>query len=191
MSQTVDLTLAPTPAMTAAQDRAQALLEKLSKMEPQPFPGEDDPHAIMASLMVGRAPTRGPDADPDADALAMLRMQDAMAVSMGRSLGYCGCPRVDYAVGERVRVREGLRPGFWPQVPGACGTVMEPNPMLAAFPVSPMQPKGIRVSWDDGTESLMYVTNLEPLSSQEGCLSEGGPSSDAGGADSPRESFDG
>lgn len=55
------------------------------------------------------------------------------------------------------------------------------DPMMALFPVSPMQPKGIMVSWDDGTESLMYVTNLEPEGSegkgsspQEGVSQEGG-----------------
>jgi hypothetical protein len=69
------------------------------------------------------------------------------------------------------------------------------DPMMALFPVSPMQPKGIMVSWDDGTESLMYVTNLEPEGSegkgsspQEGVSQEGGPDVGVQEADSPNAS---
>jgi len=162
----VTLTVMKPRASGANPDRTMVLLEKLSKMEPMD-PVVDDPHALMAALMMQGMQFPGPDADLDAQALAMLRFSDAAAVQMGRSLGYCGYPRVDFDVGERVRVRAGLAPGFWGQESGACGTVVEGNPMMGLFPVSPMQPKGITVSWDDGSESLIYVTNLEPLSSED------------------------
>ena len=200
----IDLTVSPTPAMTASNDWMQTLLQRLTEMEPID-PVVDDPHALMGALMM-QGLTAGSPGDQE---LVALRFADMVAVQGGRSLGYCGCPRIDYAVGERVRVRAGLRPGFWPQESGACGTVakQEPDPMMAVFPVSPMQPKGIKVSWDDGTESLMYVTNLEPegpatagpespdlrrreetekgSSPQEGVSQEGGPDVGVQGADSP------
>jgi len=157
----VTLTVMKPRASGANPDRTMVLLEKLSKMEPMD-PVVDDPHALMAALMMQGMQFPGPAVDPDAQALAMLQFSDAAAVQMGRSLGYCGAPRVDFDVGERVRVRAGLAPGFWGQESGACGTVVEGNPMMGLFPVSPMQPKGITVSWDDGSESLIYVTNLEP-----------------------------
>jgi hypothetical protein len=49
----MDLTLTMTPAMTEAQERAQVLLGKLSKMEPL-SPLVDDPHGCRGSgLAVG------------------------------------------------------------------------------------------------------------------------------------------
>lgn len=173
----VTLTVMKPRASGAGQDRTMVLLEKLSKMAPMD-PVVDDPHALMSALMMQGMQVPGPDVDPDAQALAMLQFSDAAAVQMGRSLGYCGCPRVDFDVGERVRVRAGLAPGFWGQESGACGTVVEGNPMMGLFPVSPMQPKGIMVSWDDGSESLIYVTNLEPLSSEEEEVASLGPPED-------------
>jgi len=135
------------------------LLEKLLTCEPLAV-NENDSMSFMSGMFGMMQSLAGGDLD-SAD-LEALRFQDAVAVNMGRSLGYCGAPRADYAVGERVRIRQGLKPGFWgDRVPGMTGTVMEPG-LLSIFPVSPVQPKGIAVEWDDGTKTSIYVTNLEP-----------------------------
>lgn len=86
--------------------------------------------------------------------LNAARLEDMIAVQAGRSLGYCGAPRSDYSPGERVRVRQGLVPGFWDEIlPGMTGTVCQDQGLLSLFPISPMQPKGITIAWDNGTKT--------------------------------------
>jgi len=145
-----------------AAKRTDSLLERLTKCEPLTI-DEDSPASMMGilgGLLTGGAAAIAAGKPDDAD-LEALRFQDAMAVSMGRSLGYCGAPRTDFAVGERVRVRQGVDEEFWNRKVGQTGTVMEPG-FMAIFPVNPGQPRGINVEWDDGTKSSIYVTNLEP-----------------------------
>jgi hypothetical protein len=149
----------------AALARNEAVLERLLTCEPLTI-DENDPMSFMGAFggmftkgMASMAQGKQEDADLEA-----ARFEDAMAVSMGKSLGYCGAARTNYNVGERVRVRQGLKPGSWGKVvSGMVGTVVDPG-ILAIFPVSPGQPRGIAVEWDDQSvgKTNMYVTNLEP-----------------------------
>lgn len=136
-------------------------LERLTKCEPlDPGTFDSNPMGAMGLFMGGMfgQPVPGSTGDPVLD---HLRVVDAMAVEMGRSLGYCGAPRTHFDVGERVRVRPGVNEGFWSVKVGQTGTTIDPG-FLGMFPVDPMQPKGINVQWDDGSTSNIYVTNLEP-----------------------------
>lgn len=141
------------------------LMEKLLTCEPMTI-DENDPMSFMGGMfgMLQSGMQSMANGDPDAADLEALRFQDAMAVSMGRSLGYCGAPRADYADGERVRARQGINEGFWKVKAGQTGTVVsDPSGFMHIFPVNPGQPKGISVEWDDGTKATIYVTNLEPV----------------------------
>lgn len=146
-----------------ARDRQAMLLEKLTKLEPMKI-DENDPMAFMQLMggMMNTGMTAMAQGDPDTADLEALRFQDAMAVNMGRSLGYCGAPHTDYKPGERVRVRQGINEEHWKVSVGDEGTVLEPDPIMGVFPVNPSQPKGIKIEWDSGKTSMMYVTNLEP-----------------------------
>jgi hypothetical protein len=106
-------------------------------------------------MMIPSIPSLGPY-------LSSLVFEDIVAIRSSRSLGYKGCPALNYTEGSRVRIREGLSAGSWgDRISGMTGTVQDPG-ILSIFPVSPMQPRGICIKWDDGKVTNMYVTNLEP-----------------------------
>lgn len=106
---------------------------------------------------------RPPDGDPESDEITALRRADEEARGTGRNLGYLGAPRSDYAPGDRVRVRDGVDlDHFDLSGPGAVGTVLVPDAILASFDITPFTPLCVRVLLDTGEERLIYVTNLEP-----------------------------
>ena len=145
--------------------RTTYLMEKLLACQPMSI-DEDNPMSFMGAFgnMFSSGMRSMASGDQDAADLEALRFQDAMAVNMGRSLGYCGAPRADYNDGERVRVRQGVDEKFWSLKEGQEGTVIaDLSGLMHIFPVDPMQPKGISVKWDDGRETSIYVTNLEPV----------------------------
>lgn len=152
----------------------QELLLQLAQEDPGPERSADEvfqqasdvAFSVSTGSMFEEGPVFGAD---NLSPLEGLRLQDDLSRSTKMTSGYRGCKKISYSAGDRVRPRTGMCPELqvrFHMTPGQTGTVAESEilGLLDLFPVSPLQPSGVYVVWDNGSiDRLVYVTEIEEV----------------------------
>lgn len=167
----INVTLDSMRPATAKEDAADK--QKVADERAQYIANSKEADAMMARVAADPNPlTLDPNADMDEcikfmmgggmDEFEGARRMDALSRAVGMG-GYAGAKKVSYVPGEKVRYigGSGKHPNVVP--PGTTGIVQDDGGLMACFPVSSGQPKGIKVVWANKQTFLVYVTEVEPV----------------------------